>query len=148
MKVSASGRDKIMRRESCKLAAYRDERGVLTIGVGHTGRTSPPPVWPWSRITQAQADAYLETDLAPTEAAVNDAVKLLMTQNQFDAMVSLAFNIGVMGFTGSTVVHDFNNGQVRAAADAFLMWEKPPDLKARREAEREQFLTPDVTVVA
>lgn len=143
MKVSTPGRAAIAQREGQKLVAYRDSVGVPTIGVGHTGRMSPPPVRMGMKITAAQSDAFLATDLAPVEAAINSAVKAKVTQNQFDAMASLAFNIGVHGFVGSTVVHKLNAGDVQGAADAFLMWKKPPELLARRRAERKQFLTPD-----
>ena len=88
----------------------------------------------------AQVDAQLAKDLGRFEDAVNSAVKRPLTQNQFDACVSLAFNIGVQGFIGSSVVRQINLGNMQAAADDFLMWEKPPELRGRRESEREQFL--------
>lgn len=143
MKTSSRGRAAIMQREGCRLNAYRDSVGVLTIGVGHTGRASPPHVHAGMHITTAQADAYLAADLAPFEEAVNHAVKRPLTQNQFDACVSLAFNIGGGGFTGSGVVHRINAGDMEGAANAFLMWERPPALAGRRQEERKQFLTPD-----
>jgi lysozyme len=96
-------------------------------------------------ITQAQADAVFEADLAPFEAAVNKAVTRPMTQNQFDACVSLAFNIGAAGFATSTVVRKLNAGDTAGAADAFRLWNKAggqilQGLVNRREAERAQFL--------
>ncbi len=141
--MSARGRAALVRREGRRLRAYRDSVGVWTIGVGHTGRAAPPPVTPGMTITAAEADALLEADLAPFEAAVAGAVRRPVTQNQFDAMVSLAFNIGVKGFVGSTVLHKVNEGEPTAAADAFLMWVHPPELRTRRMAERDQFMTPD-----
>jgi lysozyme len=141
MTTSAAGRGALMTREGCKLTAYRDSAGVLTIGTGHTGRASPPAVTAGMTITQAQADAMFEADLKPFEAAVNKSINRPMTQNQFDACVSLAFNIGATGFEGSTVVRKFNLGDVVGAAGAFLMWETPAELRGRREAERAQFLT-------
>ena len=148
MQVSASGRAAIMQREGCRLSAYRDSVGVLTIGVGHTGRASLPRVTPGMRISEVQADHILATDLAPFEASVSRAVKVRMTQHEFDACVSLAFNIGGGGFQGSTVVHKLNSGDRRGAADAFLLWEQPPELRDRRESERKQFLTPDAAPAA
>ncbi len=149
MKMSPAGLLALRQREGCRLTAYHDTVGVLTIGVGHTGHASAPPVTEGMTISQAAADAMLATDLAPFEAAVNDAVKTSIGQNAYNACVSLAFNIGAHGFTGSTVVHKINEGDMAGAADAFLMWEKPAELKARREEERKQFLTPDaVPVVA
>ena len=96
--VSSAGRAALMAREGCRLAAYRDSTGVPTIGVGHTGRASPPAVAMGMEITQAQAEAFLAADLAPFEDAVAGAVPATLTQNQFDACVSLAFNIGAHGF--------------------------------------------------
>lgn len=144
MKTSPHGVTLIMDREGVRLTAYQDTVGVWTIGVGHTGRMSKPSVRPDMTITLAQALDYLAADLWPVEKAVNSAIKVPMTQNQFDAMVSLAFNIGAGGFTGSTVVHKFNAHDPKGAADAFLMWEHPPELRKRREAERAQFLTSNV----
>lgn len=141
--MSASGRAALVQREGCRLHAYRDSVGVWTIGVGHTGRAAPPAVTPGMAITRREADVLLAADLAPFEAAVAAVVRHAASQNQFDAMVSLAFNIGAVGFAGSTVVHKLNEGDVAAAADAFLMWVHPPELHARRTAERVQFLTPD-----
>lgn len=143
MTTSAAGRAAIMQREGCRLTAYKDSVGVLTIGVGHTGRASAPKVFLGMKINASQADAFLRADLAPMEAAVNGAVKVPLSQHQFDACVSLAFNIGAHGFTGSTVVHMLNQHDERRAADAFLMWVHPPELLERRKAERLQFLTPD-----
>ena len=142
VKVSADGRAKIRAREGCRLTAYKDGVGVLTIGVGHTGRMAGPKVFAGMKITAAQADTFLATDLAPVETAIA-TIKAALTQHQVDALASLAFNIGVNGFTGSTVVHKLNAGDVHGAADAFLMWEKPAALKGRREGERAQFLTAD-----
>jgi len=73
-------------------------------------------------------------------------VKYPISQHAFDACVSLAFNIGTNGFMGSTVVHKINEGDMAGAADAFLMWDRPPDLIRRRQAERAQFMTPDTTL--
>ena len=141
--TSAAGRAALMAREGCRLEAYRDSVGVPTIGVGHTGRASPPMVAMGMTISRAEADAIFAGDLAPFEAAVDRATPASTGTNQFDACVSLAFNIGVRGFIGSTVVHKLVAGDVSGAADAFLMWEHPPELRQRREAERAQFLRSD-----
>ncbi len=141
--MSPAGRAALMRREGCRLTAYLDSVGVPTIGIGHTGRASSPTVAMGMTITQAEADAIFAADLAPFEAAVAKAVSAPMTQNQFDACVSLAFNIGAAGFTGSTVVHRLNAGDVGGAADAFLMWMRPVELRLRRDDERAQFLKSD-----
>lgn len=140
MKTSAAGRQAIMQREGFRNRAYRDSRGLWTIGCGHL--TQPPNFTRFSVWTNAQVDAALAHDLAEFELAVNEAVHVQMTQNMFDAMVSLAFNIGAGGFRGSAVVHRLNAGEKSQAADAFMMWDKPAVLANRRAAERRQFLTP------
>lgn len=142
MKTSAAGRAALTQREGLRLTAYRDSKGIPTIGVGHVN-ASPPVTVMGMTITRAQADALLAADLAPMEAVVNDAAPRGMSQNAFDACVSLAFNIGVAGFRGSTVARKIASGDMAGAADAFLLWNKPPELMGRRKAERVQFLTPD-----
>lgn len=142
MKTSPAGRAAIEQREGFELRAYRDQRGIPTIGVGHTSMAGPPHVYIGLMLTKAEVDQVLSRDLVQFEDAVNRDVHPAMTQNEFDALVSLAFNIGVHGFTGSAVVHFLNAGDRAAAAKAFLNWEHPSSLRARREGEMRQFLTP------
>ena len=139
-KTSPAGRAAIMVREGCVLQAYHDSVGIPTIGVGHTGRASPPLVTIGMRITKAQADQYLTADLAPVEKIIHGCATVDLTQNQFDALASLVFNIGTLGFQGSTVLRKLNKKLFQEAADAFLMWDYPVALKARRVSERAQFL--------
>ncbi len=143
MKTSATGRALIEQREGRRLAAYADSRGILTIGVGHTGRTSPPPVHAGMTITDAACDAMLAADLAPVETAIVACVTVPLSQNEFDALASLAFNIGVGGLRRSLVVRRLNAGDIAGAAAAFMLWDRPVELTGRRVAERKQFLTPD-----
>lgn len=143
MKTSAAGRALITQREGRRLATYRDSKGILTIGVGHTGRMSPPPVTAGMTIGDAQCDAMLATDLVPVEAAINAAVKVPIAQNEFDALASLGFNIGVRALQRATVLRRLNLGDIAGAATAFMMWDHPAVLEGRRQAERAQFLTPD-----
>ena len=143
MKVSAGGRAAIRQREGCELTAYRDSRGILTIGVGHVNMT-PPAVTPGMRITEAQADQFLANDLAPVEATINGAVKTSLTQNEFDALASLGFNIGVNGLRRCTVIGRLNRGDRAGAAQAFLLWAHPEELMGRRRAEMKQFQATDV----
>lgn len=142
--INQAGFNLIKSFEGCELAAYTDPVGVLTIGYGHTG----PDVKPGMTITQAQADTLLQNDLTGFEHCVNDAVSHDATPNQFAAMVSLAFNIGCGAFQGSSVLREFNLGNLSAAAQAFGMWvygdpDQPPlpGLVRRREAEAELFET-------
>jgi lysozyme len=147
MKTSAFGRAAISQREGVRLEAYRDSVGVWTIGVGHTSAAGPPTVTPDLRISSSDCDDILSCDLKTFERAVNDVVTTSMSQNQFDACVSLAFNIGGGAFKNSSVVRKLNAGDVSGAADAFLMWNKAggrilKGLTTRRQSERKQFLAP------
>ena len=92
-KIGQAGLALIKQYEGCRLAAYRCAAGVWTIGYGHTAG-----VHSGMTITQAQADAYLQQDIAKFEGYVNNPAYVPITeqlnQNQFDALVSFAFNLG------------------------------------------------------
>ena len=143
MKVSSQGRALIEQREGKRLAAYRDSRGILTVGVGHTGRMAPPAVSAGMRISEAQCDAFLAADLAPVEQVINAVVTVPMTQNEFDALASLGFNIGAGGLRKCLAVHRLNLGDVEGAAAAFMDWAHPAELAGRRREEMAQFLEAD-----
>jgi GH24 family phage-related lysozyme (muramidase) len=91
-------------------------------------------------ITRDEVDRLLSRDLVQYEDAVNKAVRVPLTQGQFDALVSFCFNIGTGGFKRSTVVRRLNQRNYRGAADALMFWVKPPEIRSRRETERTQFL--------
>ncbi len=149
MQTSPAGRAAIARREGNVLKAYLDSVGVLTIGVGHTSAAGPPKVTKGLTITAAESDEILARDLAGVEASVSSLVKVPLNQNEFDALVSLVFNIGAGGFKGSSVLRNLNAGSRAGAADAMLAWNKGtvkgkkvalPGLTNRRQEERMQFL--------
>ncbi len=150
MKTSSTGRALIERREGVVLSAYRDSAGILTIGVGHTSAAGESRVTAGMTITAWQASEILSRDLVIFEAAVNASVRVPLNQNEFDALVSLAFNIGAGAFKGSTLLRKLNAGDRKGAADQFLVWNKITvnckkqtvrGLTTRREAERKQFLS-------
>jgi len=95
MKTSKAGIDLIKQFEGCRLKAYRCQAGVYTIGYGHT-----KGVTAGMTITQQQAEDMLQQDLATYEKAV-DGIGAKLTQGQFDAAVSLCYNIGTSAFTNS-----------------------------------------------
>jgi lysozyme len=127
MKLSAQGLADLKRFEGCRLEAYADEGGVWTIGWGDTHN-----VLQGQRITQAEADRRLLVLVADFEAGVSKNLARPATQGQFDAMVCLAYNIGLgrsaaapkgpVGFLGSTLLHKFNLGDVHGAAEEFGRW--------------------------
>ena len=86
--------------EGLRLSAYADQVGVWTIGYGHTGQG----VHAGLTITQDQADAFLESDVAGSVACVNRLVTSEINQNQFDALVDFVFNLGCASLASSTLL--------------------------------------------
>ena len=144
MNPSKNCYDLIKEFEGCKLEAYPDPgtgAEPITIGVGHTGGITLGTV-----ITQEQADEYLVSDVSHAANAVNQMVDGNMTQGQFDALCSFAFNLGIGNLKNSTLLKKLNGGDVEGAADQFLVWNKAAGhvmagLTRRREAERTLFLS-------
>jgi lysozyme len=139
MRISPAGKELIQHFEGCKLEAYRCSAGVLTIGYGHTG-----DVKEGDTITQEMADLMLLRDLRKFEIGIDGLVKAQITQNQFDSLVSLAFNVGLGNLSTSTLIRMINAGSADAAADQFLRWNRAagrvmPGLTRRREAERKHY---------
>lgn len=142
MKTSQYGLDQIVKREGVILHAYKDSVGVWTIGIGHTSAAGAPAVKAGMTLTRQQAYDLLAKDLVQYEDAVNKAVKVPLAQNEFDALVSFAYNVGSAGMARSTVVRRLNAGDRKGAAAAFMFWTKPPEITGRRRTEMVQFLTP------
>jgi lysozyme len=145
MKTGARGLALIKAFEGLRLTTYRDAAGILTIGFGHTAAAGPPKPRPGLRITAGEAQALLVRDLDRYETAVAAALRRPPAQDQFDAMVSLCFNIGPGNFARSRVVRAFNAGDDLKAAQAFLGWTQAgggslAGLRRRRLAESRLFL--------
>jgi lysozyme len=136
MVTSDIGIDAIEQREGKRNKAYKDSRGFWTIGVGHYG----PNVHEGLAWTDQQIADALKDDLKTAEDAINLYVKVPLRQNQFDALVSFVFNIGVHAFETSTVLRRLNQGDYMGGALAMLMWEKQKELVNRRESEYNQFI--------
>jgi lysozyme len=103
-------------------------------------------------VTAEQAEGFLSFEMSKKSAAIAPLLQQPATLHQAAAMLSLTYNIGVGAFQGSTVLRDFNAGNIPGAADAFLMWDKGtedgqkvviPGLHNRRVQERTIFLTAD-----
>lgn len=139
----------ITRFEGEILHVYDDGFGYPTAGVGHLLTAAEKKQYPiGTKITKEQSRAWLKQDLRKAEEAVRNGVTVPITQNQFDALVSFTFNVGIGGFNRSSVRSNLNNRHFTAAADSLLKWNKAggktvKGLTRRREAERELFLTPD-----
>jgi lysozyme len=139
MRTSTKGIKLIEEREGVRLGAYRDVRGLWTIGVGHLSSKSFQ-VHPGMVISETTALRLLAEDLGDVEATIAHVVKVPLQQWQFDALASLGYNIGCGGLAHSTVVHFVNAKAFSQASDAFMNWVHPPELRGRRESERRQFL--------
>lgn len=140
MKTSQEGIDLIKRFEGLQLKAYKCPAGIWTIGYGHTG----PEVKEGKVITLAEAETLLRMDLGVFEDAVTRYAGPAY-QHQFDAMVSLCYNIGPGNFKNSSVVRLHKAGQYNGASAAFLLWNKAggkilAGLVNRRKAERNLYL--------
>ncbi|NEQ44817.1 MAG: lysozyme [Leptolyngbya sp. SIOISBB] len=137
--------------EGLELQAYQDSVGIWTIGYGHTSMAGPPQVVPGMVITEAEADEILRRDLDLFEAGVTRGLTIATNSDQYSAMVSFAFNVGLGAYRDSTLLRKHNAGDFAGAADEFLRWVNAggqflPGLLRRRRAERALYLSEDYTV--
>ncbi|HCJ7417825.1 TPA: lysozyme [Enterobacter hormaechei subsp. xiangfangensis] len=146
MQTSDKGIALIKEFEGCKLTAYQDSVGVLTIGYGWTQPVDGKPIRAGMTIKQETAERLLKTGLVSYEGDVSRLVKVGLTQEQFDALVSFTYNLGARSLSTSTLLRKLNAGDYAGAADEFLRWNKAGGkvlngLTRRREAERALFLS-------
>lgn len=118
--------DLVKDQEGCILHPYLDQAGVPTIGIGTTRYPNGDHVTMHDEaITMEQAVHYLQCDMGDAATAVNAYVKSTINQNQFDALVDFAYNVGTGALHGSTLLRLVNadpaNGAIRGA---FAMWDK------------------------
>lgn len=162
MKTSQKGIDLIKRFEGLELEPYQDIAGVWTIGYGHTGKfpnfillpglSVPGRVGPGSRkLTYGEAQQLLKYDLISREHDILKLVSVPINQNQFDALVSFVYNVGVSAFKTSTALRKLNAGDYEGAAKALNRFNKArldgvlqpvAGLTRRRLAEQALFLEP------
>lgn len=149
MQTSPKGIALIKQFEGCSLTAYPDPGtggAPWTIGYGWTHQVDGKPVKPGMKIDQDTADRLLKTGLVSYENDVMKLVKVKLTQGQFDALVSFAYNVGSRSLSTSTLLKKLNDGDAKGAADEFPRWNKAggkvmSGLTRRREAERAMFLS-------
>jgi lysozyme len=145
--VSRRGIDRIKKHEEFSPVPYNDQGGRPTIGWGHLIR----PGESFTVIDQARGEQLLKADLAMAEEVVNRKVTAPISQNQYDALVSFAFNAGIQAFADSTLLKKLNARDYSGAADELLRWKYYTDkgtgqklvsegLLARRRAERDLFV--------
>lgn len=137
MKISEKGIEFLIKEEGEVLRAYKCPAGVLTIGVGHTGKD----VKEGMTITKQQSRELLKQDLKRFETCINTNVSRILKQHEFDALVSFAFNVGCEAFRLSTLRKKINSyAPATEIATEFRKWRKGggkvlPVLVARRERE-------------
>jgi lysozyme len=148
MNISDVGVALIKKWEGCKLTAYLDAVGVATIGYGCIVYPDGRPVRLGDQITQEQADALLSSECEKKAAAISPLINVSVSQNQFDALTSLAYNIGEGAFANSTLLRKLNASDYAGAAEEFLVWNKGtidgdlveiPGLTNRRREEKQLF---------
>lgn len=142
MKLGPKGEALIKSYEKLRLVAYQDLGGVWTIGWGHTG----PGVEEGATCTAEQAQVWFWSDTSHAVNATNRAVDIALSQNQFDAIVSFTYNVGVGAEEHSTLIRLVNAKNLAGAADEFPKWNKvngviSDGLIARRKAERALFVS-------
>lgn len=152
MIISDNGIAFIKREEGCILHPYLDKVGRATIGYGTTRYNSGVYVtMKDSPINEGQASLYLKTHVVDIQEAIDDFIEVPLNQNQVDSIISFAYNVGVGGFHGSTLLKRINaNPADPTIRDAFMMWDKGhvdgqlvviEDLKERRGREADLYFS-------
>lgn len=139
--------------EACVTSRYRDQAGVWTVGFGHTKAAGhPDPETIREPITVNACAVIFERDLEKYEDAVSALVTVDLKQNQYDALVSFTFNVGIGAFQRSTLRRKLNAGDLKGAAKEFPRWNRvtiggkkivSDGLVKRREKEAQIFAFAD-----
>ena len=137
MKASQNIKNRIKEWEGCKLSSYKCPAGIWTIGYGHTSG-----VMPNQHITQAEADEMFDRDIEKFEGQMWQLVSgLRLTQGQYDALLSFAYNVGIGNFKASTLYRKVGrNPNDPTILGEFRKWTKAagrelPGLVKRRDGE-------------
>lgn len=143
MQISYMGIQTLKEREGFRAKAYKDGGGVWTIGYGTT-KVDGRPVEEGMECTREQAEVWLYQDLASTQTAINQLVRVLLSQHQFDALCLLVYNIGEGAFGKSTMLRKLNTQDYIGAAKEFDRWvydegKVVKGLIMRRRIERDIF---------
>jgi len=137
--VQTSTVEFIKRFEGVRNQAYDDGYGNMTIGVGHLIKDSEPHLY-YATLSNRQIHNLLIDDMRPCEDVIQTHVTQPLNQGQFDALMSLCFNIGHDNFKRSQTMRHLNEGNYLLAAKSMLTWDKPKALTKRRHKERKLFL--------
>ena len=143
--ISKKGIDLIKQFEGFKDTTYLDVVGIATIGFGTTRVNGCSPAT-GMKCTEAEAEVWLKDHLVHiVQPTIDTYVKVVLGQNQEDALYSFIYNVGAKNFINSTLLKLLNNGKYVEAADQLLRWDKAggkvvKGLTTRRIAERKLFL--------
>lgn len=144
MKISPNGIELIKGFEGFSKTSYPDTNKRWSIGYGHNGELNGNKIVQGMQITEEDATTVLINDLKVVEQTLNNNVLVELSQNQFDALCSLVFNIGSGAFIRSRMLSLLNKKDFYNAADEFLSWSKAGYksnyLLCRRQKERALFL--------
>lgn len=143
--ISKDGYDLIKSFEGLETSAYKDSAGIWTIGYGTIKYPNGTRVAGGDKITQAQAQSYLENDCKWVDACLDKHVKVKVSQKQFDALASFVYNVGETAFSTSTLLKKLNAGDFQGAGAQFDVWvnaggKRVQGLVNRRAKEKALFL--------
>ncbi len=146
MKVNSKGLALIKHYEGFRARAYKDPVGIWTIGYGHTSMAGQPIVKPGMVISRQRALEILSKDVEKFSSQIRPFIKVKLNNNQFSALVSFAYNVGVGGFKRSSVLRVVNAGRFEAVPARLALWVKAGGktyrgLVKRRAAEGGLFLS-------
>ena len=149
-RINQAALELIKQFEGFRSRAYRDSVGVWTIGYGHTSRAGPPAVRPGMRITREEGERILRRDVEKFAAGVEKALgrhAARLNDNQFGALVSFAYNVGVGALKRSSVLKAVKAGRLDDVPGKLMLWTRAggrrlKGLVRRRKAEGELFMTP------
>ena len=146
MKLDKNGFNLLSTLEGLRLKSYKCSAGKWTIGLGNTFYEDGSKVKEGQKISNERAMELFNFISKKYEKAVNDSVKVAISQNQFNALFCFAYNVGITGFKNSTLLRMINSSADRLKIEkAFMMWKGKPNekgipiLKSRRQAEINEF---------
>jgi lysozyme len=138
VKLSKQGAMELIGHEAIVQTKYRDSKNIWTIGVGHTRAAGEPDPATYTEVMPLKEVFKLfQKDVQKYADDVNAALKVPVSQSEFDALVSFHFNTG--GIKRASLVKSINAGDKKTAAKQFLSWKKPPEIMGRRKKEQKLF---------
>ena len=136
LEISDEGTDFLMKNEGVKLTPYNDSKGYATIGVGHLiakRNVTEQDKQKWSGFTRSDAKCLFRKDVQSLEKGIRSLVNVKMTQYQYDAVVSFAFNVGIGGFKESEFLKSLNRGNYDG--ELMMNYHRPQSIVSRRRRE-------------